>query len=101
MEIRQVATLISGGASGLGEATARRLAPLGAKITLLDRDIARARIVAEEIGGIAVACDVTDEKSIIEALSAAQQAHGIAKICINCAGIVQAKRMIGETAHHR
>lgn len=96
MDIKHTAIVISGGASGMGEATVRHLAALGARISILDRDPARAAIVAKSTGSLAFPCDVTDESSLLTALSAAREAHGPARVCINCAGIVQAKRMVGK-----
>ena len=60
MNVNGHAAVVSGGASGLGAATARRLAKLGVKIGILDRDAARAEAVAAEIGGVAAPCDVAD-----------------------------------------
>ena len=60
MQIQGQAALVTGGASGVGEATARELARLGAKVALLDRNLERGRKVAAEIGGAAFACDITD-----------------------------------------
>jgi NAD(P)-dependent dehydrogenase (short-subunit alcohol dehydrogenase family) len=90
------AAIVTGGASGLGAATARRLARLGAKVAVLDRDAARAEAVAAEIGGVAAPCDVADEAAVTAALERAREAHGTARIVINCAGIGTARRMIGR-----
>ena len=65
MHIQGQAALVTGGASGLGEATARELARLGAKVAVLDRNQALAEKVAAEIGGVACACDITDTDSEI------------------------------------
>lgn len=96
MEIKETATLIAGGASGMGEATVRHLSALGAKIAILDPNESRAAKIAAETKSIALACDVTDEKSVLAAIKNAEKTHGIARICINCAGIVQSKRMVGR-----
>jgi NAD(P)-dependent dehydrogenase (short-subunit alcohol dehydrogenase family) len=96
MEIKNTAALITGGASGMGAATARLLSKLGAKITLLDLNVSEAEKVANEIGGIALECDVTKSESVEKAIAAAQAKHGAARICINCAGIVHGKRMVGK-----
>lgn len=96
MDIKNCAAIITGGASGMGAATARRLSALGAKVALLDVNKEAAEIVAKEIGGIAVHCDVTSADSAEAALKAAEQQHGVARICINCAGIVYGKRMVGQ-----
>jgi NAD(P)-dependent dehydrogenase (short-subunit alcohol dehydrogenase family) len=90
------AAVVSGGASGLGAATARRLAALGAKVGILDRDASRAAAVASEIGGIAAACDVADPDGVAGALEHVRAQHGAARILVNCAGIGTARRMIGR-----
>ena len=96
MKIDGQAALVTGGASGLGEATARELARLGAKVAVLDRNIERARQVAADIGGSAHACDITDTASVEAALEAAAAAHGPARILMNVAGIGSAKRIVGK-----
>ncbi len=96
MNVAGHAAIVTGGASGLGAATARRLAQLGAKVAVLDRDEARAEAVAAEIGGVAAPCDVADEATVTAALERAREAHGAARIVINCAGIGTARRMIGR-----
>ena len=96
MQIQGQAALVTGGASGLGEATARELARLGAKVAVLDRNAEQAAKVAESIGGTAHACDITDTASVEAALAAAEAAHGPARILMNVAGIGSAKRIIGK-----
>ena len=96
MKIEAQAALVTGGASGLGEATARELARLGARVAVLDRNLERARQVAAEIGGTAHACDITDTASVEAALDAAAAAHGPARILMNVAGIGSAKRIVGK-----
>jgi NAD(P)-dependent dehydrogenase (short-subunit alcohol dehydrogenase family) len=94
MKIEGQAALVTGGASGLGEATARELARLGAKVAVLDVNLALAEKVAAEINGIACQCDITDTGSIAAALAQAAQAHGPARILMNIAGIGSAKRIV-------
>ncbi|CAM4347902.1 SDR family NAD(P)-dependent oxidoreductase [Kerstersia similis] len=94
MDIQGVAALVTGGASGLGEATARELARRGAKVAILDRNGEAAARVAAEIGGLGLACDITDTASVEQALAAAAQAHGAARILMNVAGIGTAKRIV-------
>lgn len=99
MNIQGQAALVTGGASGLGEATARELARLGAKVTVLDVNLALAEKVAAEIGGLAVACDITNTESTTGALAQATAAHGPARILMNVAGIGSAKRIVGKDGH--
>lgn len=96
MNIQGQAALVTGGASGLGEATARELARLGAKVAVLDVNEELAGKVAREIGGVACACDITDTASVQAALAKATAAHGAARILMNIAGIGTAKRIVGK-----
>ncbi|MEZ5752498.1 MAG: SDR family NAD(P)-dependent oxidoreductase [Paracoccaceae bacterium] len=96
MDIQGISALVTGGGSGLGEATARHLAAEGARVAVLDRDAARASLVASEIGGTAVPADVTSEPEVIAALDAAGAAHGPVRIVVNCAGIGTAGRVLGR-----
>ncbi len=90
------AALITGGGSGLGAATAAKLAARGAKVALLDVNLEAAKAVAARIGGLAVACDVTDDKAMAAAIGEARAAHGAARILVNCAGVGPAKRIVGR-----
>jgi NAD(P)-dependent dehydrogenase (short-subunit alcohol dehydrogenase family) len=90
------AALVTGGGSGLGRATAERLAALGAKVALLDINGDAAKAVAEKIGGIGIACDVTSADNTAAAIAEARAKHGAARILINCAGIGPAKRIVGR-----
>jgi len=92
--------LVTGGASGLGEATARMLAGFGAKVAILDRDAQRGAAVAAEIGGLFAETDVTRDASVSEALAAAGAAHGAARIVINCAGVAPAAKVVGRDGAH-
>ncbi len=96
MEIAGTSALVTGGASGLGAATARHLAVLGARVAVLDREPAKGRDVAEEIGGVCFECDVADEGSAKAAITAAAGANGPARILVNCAGIGGAARIVGR-----
>jgi len=91
MDMNKTCVVITGGASGLGEATARVFAEAGAKVTLLDRDTTRGPQVAAELGGSFVETDVTDEASVKAALSAAKEAMGGLNAAVNCAGIAIAE----------
>jgi len=96
MNIQGQAALVTGGGSGLGEATARELARLGAKVAVLDVNLANAEKVAAEIGGVACQCDITNTDSLQAALDKAAAAHGPARILMNIAGIGTAKRIVGK-----
>ena len=96
MDIKGQAALVTGGASGLGAATARALAEAGAKVAVLDVNEQAAQAVAKEIGGIAVSCDVADAKGAQAAIETAAKAHGPARVLVNCAGIGPAKRIVGR-----
>jgi NAD(P)-dependent dehydrogenase (short-subunit alcohol dehydrogenase family) len=91
-----VPALITGGASGLGAATARALAARGAKVALLDVNQAAAEALGEELGGIGIKCDVTSAEGAEAAIAAAEAAHGPARILVNCAGIGAAARTVGK-----
>lgn len=97
MDIKNCAVIVSGGASGMGAATARAFSLAGAKVALLDMNFDACEKVAKEINGVAIACDVTNAKSVEEAVHHAQSVHGLTRVCVNCAGIVQSKRMVGKS----
>jgi len=96
MRIEGQAAIVTGAGSGLGAAVARELARLGARVAVLDIDPAKAGAVAAEIGGVAVACDITETASLSAALDAAERVHGPARIVMNVAGIGSARRIIGR-----
>ena len=96
MNIKDHAAIVSGGGSGLGAETARHLAKAGAKVTVLDVQADAAGKVAAEIGGLAVACDVGDAKSVEDAVAKARAAHGPARVAVCCAGIAPAQRIVGK-----
>ena len=96
MNIHGHAALVTGGASGLGAATARELARQGAKVAVLDRNAEGAAAVAAEVGGIGLGCDITDTASVLAAIEAARAAHGPARMLMNVAGIGTAKRIVGK-----
>jgi NAD(P)-dependent dehydrogenase (short-subunit alcohol dehydrogenase family) len=101
MQLQGIPAIITGGASGLGGATAELLAAGGAKVTILDRDRPRGEAKAAELGAKFFQTDVTDEASVAQALEAAEVAHGIARILVNCAGIgIAAKTVDREGAAH-
>ncbi|MER8527360.1 SDR family NAD(P)-dependent oxidoreductase [Mesorhizobium sp. M1272] len=92
--------IVTGGGSGLGEATARALAAGGARVAVLDLGIERAAKVAADIGGIAVRCDVSDAESGAAAVAEAAETLGAPRILVNCAGIVIGMKTIGKDGPH-
>ncbi|PHR61736.1 MAG: 3-hydroxyacyl-CoA dehydrogenase [Robiginitomaculum sp.] len=97
MLISDQIALVTGGGSGLGAATARRLARLGARVAVLDFDIERAKIVANECGGIAVQADVSSEAAVEAAVAEVIEKLGAApRIVVSCAGIGLAGRVVGR-----
>jgi NAD(P)-dependent dehydrogenase (short-subunit alcohol dehydrogenase family) len=97
MEIQGSAAIVFGGASGLGEATVRRLAAAGAEVVVADLNEARADEIARETGALAVACDVTDPASVQAAVDAAAGLgeHGL-RIVVVCAGLGTPAKLIGR-----
>lgn len=93
MKIQGLAAVVTGGASGIGAGVVRVLAKAGAKITILDRNIELAEVVAKEVDGIAVVCDVAKDESIQSAFAEAQEKNGAARILVNCAGIDTARKI--------
>lgn len=97
MQLTQLsAAIVTGGASGLGEGTARRLAAAGVKVAIFDRDAERGEAVAAEIGGVFCAVDVTDEAAIDDGLARARAAHGVERLLVNCAGVAPGKRTVSK-----
>ena len=101
MQIEGLAAIVTGGASGLGAATARALAARGARVAIFDLNADEGAAVAAEVAGDFQAVDVTDETSVVAGLDAAAQAHGTARILVNCAGVAPAMKAVGRdfTAH--
>ncbi len=100
MKLETTCAVITGGASGLGEATARHFAAAGAQVTILDRDVERGERVAEEIGGHFARTDVTDEASVQAAIAHAMDRMGRITAAVNCAGIAYAIKTVGRDGAH-
>src|SRR5262245_6897331 len=96
MQVAGQAALVTGGGSGIGADVARHLASLGAKVAVLDVNLEGADAVAREIGGIAIACDVSKPEAAEQAIAKARAAHGPARILVNVAGILIPGRILGK-----
>jgi NAD(P)-dependent dehydrogenase (short-subunit alcohol dehydrogenase family) len=100
MNISGCAAIVTGGASGLGEATARMLAAAGARVAVLDVDTKRGEQLANAIGGIYARVDVTDTNNVEDGLNRAAEVHGEARILVNCAGIIIARKITSRGEPH-
>ncbi|WP_372748191.1 3-hydroxyacyl-CoA dehydrogenase [Litorivivens sp.] len=101
MEIKGIAAIVTGGASGLGAATAEMLAANGAKVALFDMNEDAGKAHAEKIGATFIKVDVTNDDSVNAAIEQAEQAHGVARVLVNCAGIATGAKTVGkENAPH-
>jgi NAD(P)-dependent dehydrogenase (short-subunit alcohol dehydrogenase family) len=101
-----ISAIVTGGASGLGEAAARRLAALGAKVAVLDLDSDRGDALAREIGGAFCKVDITSDAQVHDALTSARASVGQERVLVNCAGIADAfktasrDKATGAIGHH-
>ena len=101
-----IAVVVTGGASGLGEGTARAIAATGTRVALFDLNAEKGEAIAKEIGGIFCSVDVTDDASVAAAFEKARAAHGQERLTVNCAGIATGmktasrKRDTGEIKAH-
>jgi NAD(P)-dependent dehydrogenase (short-subunit alcohol dehydrogenase family) len=96
VRLNDTSVVITGGASGLGGATAELLASHGAKVTVFDLNTEAGEAIAARIGGRFEKVDVTDESSVAAGLDRATEAHGTPRILVNCAGIVLAMKTVGR-----
>ena len=98
MEIKGTVAAITGGASGLGEASARNLIERGAKVSILDLAREKGEALASELGDDAIFCmtDVTDEKTVQAAMDQTVEAFGGIHILINCAGVGVPAKVLGK-----
>jgi NAD(P)-dependent dehydrogenase (short-subunit alcohol dehydrogenase family) len=94
MELKGIGALVSGGASGLGEASARELAARGARVAIADLNEERGPALAEELGGLFTAADVTDPERVSAAIEEAVEAFGGLRLAVSCAGIGWAERTV-------
>lgn len=101
MEITGIAAIVTGGASGLGAATAEMLATAGANVTLFDMNEEAGKAHATKIGGHFIKVDVTDDEAVAAAVLEAENTHGVARVLVNCAGIATGAKTVGkENAPH-
>jgi NAD(P)-dependent dehydrogenase (short-subunit alcohol dehydrogenase family) len=96
MDINGVSAVVTGAASGLGEATARELARRGAKVAVFDRDTRRGEQVASDIGGVFCEVDVTSDEKVGLAFDKARAVHGQERILVNCAGVANAAKTVSR-----
>ena len=96
MEINGTAAIVSGGASGLGEATVRALAAAGSRVVIADLNEARGKVVADEVGGLFARTDVSDGDSVRAAVHTAASTGAPLRFIVNCAGIGWAQRTVGR-----
>jgi NAD(P)-dependent dehydrogenase (short-subunit alcohol dehydrogenase family) len=96
MNVNGLAAVVTGAASGLGEATARELARRGAKVAVFDRDVPRGEQVAGEIGGVFCEVDVTSDDKVKAAFEKARGEHGQERILVNCAGVANAAKTVAR-----
>ncbi|TPW05324.1 MAG: short-chain dehydrogenase/reductase SDR [bacterium] len=91
-----IAAVVTGGASGLGEGTARAIAATGARVALFDLNEERGEAIAAEIGGVFCKVDVTDDASVAAAFAKARAAHGQERLTVNCAGIATGQKTVSR-----
>lgn len=100
MQLADTSVLITGAGSGLGEATARHFAGLGARIAVVDRDVERGSAVASSIDGVFVECDVGDGPGMEAAFAHVTESIGAPRVVLCCAGIGDAKKVVGRKGPH-
>jgi 3-hydroxyacyl-CoA dehydrogenase / 3-hydroxy-2-methylbutyryl-CoA dehydrogenase len=100
MDIEGSGALVVGGASGLGEATARRLHQQGAELTIADVNVEKGEALAAELGAAFAACDVREEEQVQAAVEEAVSPGGGLRICVCCAGTGMAQKVAGSRGPH-
>ena len=96
MNVSRLAAVVTGGGSGLGEATVREMCAQGMQVAALDLNEQALQSIATETGALPIVCDVSDEESAQSALQQASESHGIARLLVNCAGIAPPQRIVGR-----
>jgi len=91
-----IAAVVTGGASGLGEGTARAIAATGAKVALFDMNAEKGEAIARDIGGVFCLVDVTDDASVAAGFEKARAAHGQERLTVNCAGIATGQKTVSR-----
>ncbi len=100
MQLQNKVAVISGGASGLGEATAKQLVSQGVKVALLDSNSHALKKVATEINALSLVCDVTSAEEVEAAVRAIVKEFAAIHIVVNCAGIAPAAKIVGREEIH-
>src|SRR3546814_11978092 len=99
MQLQGVGAIVTGGASGLGAATAKELAKAGAKVAIFDMNLDLAEQTAKEIGGVAIKCDVADGPGGEAAVKEALAKVGQVRVVVNCAGVGTPMKEVGKDGH--
>ncbi|MGE0408247.1 MAG: 3-hydroxyacyl-CoA dehydrogenase [Amphiplicatus sp.] len=101
MKLSGVSAIVTGGASGLGAATAEALRSEGVKIALFDMNAEKGEPLAKKLGGVFCAVDVANENSVKAGLARALDAIGAPRILVNCAGVAMGEKTVGKNGPHR
>lgn len=97
---KDISAVVTGGASGLGEATARALAATGVRVAIFDMNVERGRDVAKDIGGLFCNVDVSNAESVSVGFAQARQIHGQERLCISCAGVAFAAKTVDRDGNY-
>ena len=96
MQLKGIAAIVTGGASGLGASTVRMLADRGAKVAIFDLNEQAASELAHQIGGLFCRVNISDDAGVAEGLAEAERQHGVARVLVNCAGVASAAKTVGK-----